>query len=142
MRMTTATVASSALRKLFKQHCGRPSAFSRKQGLTMMKRSVYTRSENKKARKPVCIKGLRAFEKVVPEAGVEPARYRYHRILSPARLPIPSFRQLYRSHLQRCYYIIIERKKQELFYIFLFFGRKNDFCSPNAFYVQKCARIS
>lgn len=30
---------------------------------------------------------------VVPEAGVEPARYRYHWILSPARLPIPSFRQ-------------------------------------------------
>ena len=29
---------------------------------------------------------------VVPEAGVEPARYRYHWILSPARLPIPSFR--------------------------------------------------
>ncbi len=30
---------------------------------------------------------------MVPEAGVEPARYRYHGILSPARLPIPSFRQ-------------------------------------------------
>ena len=30
---------------------------------------------------------------MVPEAGVEPARYRYHRILSPARLPIPSFRR-------------------------------------------------
>ena len=29
---------------------------------------------------------------LVPEAGVEPARYRYHWILSPARLPIPSFR--------------------------------------------------
>ena len=31
---------------------------------------------------------------LVPEAGVEPARYRYHRILSPARLPIPSFRHM------------------------------------------------
>ena len=30
---------------------------------------------------------------MVPVAGVEPARYRYHRILSPARLPIPSHRQ-------------------------------------------------
>ena len=30
---------------------------------------------------------------MVPEAGVEPARYLYHRILSPARLPIPSFRR-------------------------------------------------
>ncbi len=31
---------------------------------------------------------------LVPEAGVEPARYRYHWILSPARLPIPSFRHM------------------------------------------------
>ncbi len=31
---------------------------------------------------------------LVPEAGVEPARYRYHWILSPARLPIPSFRRI------------------------------------------------
>ena len=30
---------------------------------------------------------------VVPLAGVEPARYRYRRILSPLRLPIPSQRQ-------------------------------------------------
>ena len=29
---------------------------------------------------------------MVPVAGVEPARYRYHWILSPARLPIPSHR--------------------------------------------------
>ena len=29
---------------------------------------------------------------LVPVAGVEPARYRYHWILSPARLPIPSHR--------------------------------------------------
>ena len=28
----------------------------------------------------------------MPMAGVEPARYRYHRILSPARLPIPPHR--------------------------------------------------
>ena len=26
---------------------------------------------------------------LVPRAGIEPARYCYHRILSPARLPIP-----------------------------------------------------
>ena len=30
---------------------------------------------------------------LVPEAGVEPARCRHHGILSPARLPIPSFRR-------------------------------------------------
>ena len=29
---------------------------------------------------------------LVPKAGVEPARYRYRRILSPVRLPIPPFR--------------------------------------------------
>ena len=26
---------------------------------------------------------------LVPEAGIEPARYRYRRILSPVRLPVP-----------------------------------------------------
>lgn len=31
---------------------------------------------------------------LVPLAGVEPARYRYRRILSPLRLPIPSQRHL------------------------------------------------
>ena len=30
---------------------------------------------------------------LVPVIGVEPIRYRYHWILSPARLPIPSHRQ-------------------------------------------------
>ena len=29
---------------------------------------------------------------LVPVVGVEPTRYHYHRILSPARLPIPSHR--------------------------------------------------
>ena len=32
------------------------------------------------------------FSGLVPVAGVEPARYRYQRILSPSRLPIPSHR--------------------------------------------------
>ena len=35
---------------------------------------------------------------LVPEAGLEPARYRYQRILSPSRLPIPSFRQITLVH--------------------------------------------
>ena len=30
--------------------------------------------------------------KMVPETGLEPVRYCYHRILSPMRLPIPPFR--------------------------------------------------
>ena len=36
---------------------------------------------------------------MVPVAGVEPARYRYHWILSPARLPIPSHRRIGRYSL-------------------------------------------
>ena len=31
---------------------------------------------------------------LVPVVGVEPTRYRYHWILSPARLPIPSYRRM------------------------------------------------
>ncbi len=34
------------------------------------------------------------FLLLVPVAGVEPARYRYQRILSPPRLPIPTHRRL------------------------------------------------
>ena len=50
---------------------------------------------------------------MVPEAGVEPARYRYHWILSPARLPIPSFRRF-------AYYIITFLfVLQDVFEIFL-----------------------
>ena len=30
---------------------------------------------------------------LVPEAGLEPARHLWHRILSPARLPVPPLRQ-------------------------------------------------
>jgi hypothetical protein len=33
------------------------------------------------------------YEKVVPGAGIEPARYRYRWILSPVRLPVPPSRQ-------------------------------------------------
>ncbi len=49
---------------------------------------------------------------MVPEAGVEPARYRYHWILSPARLPIPSFRR-------GVYCITRKKKKQQFFEIFI-----------------------
>ncbi|MDN5361401.1 MAG: hypothetical protein PWP70_448 [Moorella sp. (in: firmicutes)] len=31
---------------------------------------------------------------LVPKAGVEPARYCYHWILSPARLPVPPLRRI------------------------------------------------
>ena len=37
--------------------------------------------------------------KMVPVTGVEPVRYRYHWILSPARLPIPSHRHILETSL-------------------------------------------
>ncbi len=48
---------------------------------------------------------------LVPKVGFEPTRYRYHRILSPARLPIPSLRHnnynldniAYSNHLRQDY---------------------------------------
>ena len=41
-----------------------------------------------------CTAGTHLF--LVPVVGVEPTRYRYHWILSPARLPIPSYRRITR----------------------------------------------
>lgn len=47
---------------------------------------------------------------MVPVVGVEPTRYRYHGILSPARLPIPSHRRKY-------LFIILEFcKKNNIFF--------------------------
>ena len=51
--------------------------------------SLPTRRRQKKERQPTV-----AALFLVPVVGVEPTRYRYHRILSPARLPIPSHRLL------------------------------------------------
>ena len=47
---------------------------------------------------------------MVPVVGVEPTRYRYHWILSPARLPIPSYR----------HYSIYYTRKQKRIKTFLF----------------------
>lgn len=58
---------------------------------------------------------------MVPVVGVEPTRYHYHGILSPARLPIPSHR-----HLSDSFYII--HHKLHFVNIFLkkiFKNRKN-----------------
>ena len=57
-----------------------------------------------KARKSLKYQGLRAM---VPVVGVEPTRYRYHGILSPARLPIPSHRRVV------CSFIIITDAPQK-----------------------------
>lgn len=58
---------------------------------------------------------------LVPVTGVEPVRYHYHRILSPARLPIPSHRQKIRTKInsdltfailaQKVYFVKRENKK-------------------------------
>lgn len=39
--------------------------------------------------------GCRGWPLLVPVTGVEPVRYCYHRILSPTRLPIPSYRRVF-----------------------------------------------
>ena len=51
-------------------------------------------ARKKKTHKCPCIKGLRVFKRVVPVAGLEPARHRWQWILSPPRLPIPTHRRL------------------------------------------------
>ena len=43
----------------------------------------------------------------VPRAGIEPARYCYHRILSPARLPIPPSGQMGSLERQDCKFRVI-----------------------------------
>ena len=66
---------------------------------------------------------------LVPVAGVEPARYRYHRILSPARLPIPSHR---RGDLTYTVYHIRREKSR--------YGRKNlfaAFCRAKHIYIVR-----
>ena len=52
---------------------------------------IRPQKRHKKSRKPCKNK---AFG-MVPVAGVEPARHRWQRILSPPRLPIPTHRQVY-----------------------------------------------
>ena len=56
---------------------------------------------NKKARR----KRYVAYDELVPVVGLEPTRYRYQRILSPSRLPIP-------SHRRRTTLIIQEEKRK------------------------------
>src|SRR5690242_542171 len=43
----------------------------------------------------------KALKRLVPTEGVEPTRYRYHWILSPARLPIPPRRHEAREYRNR-----------------------------------------
>ncbi len=68
---------------------------------------------------------LRLGNFLVPVVGVEPTRYRYHWILSPARLPIPSYRRT--DILYHTFFI-----KSSLFFIFPkifhFFQPFREFC--------------
>ena len=56
---------------------------------------------------------------LVPVAGVEPARYRYQRILSPPRLPIPTHRRV----VKILYYIFF--KNARAFFAKNVYARKN-----------------
>ena len=55
---------------------------------------------------------------MVPVIGVEPIRYRYHWILSPARLPIPSHRHISSQTTWILYYNA--NKKSSVFLIFIY----------------------
>ena len=57
---------------------------------------------------------------MVPVVGVEPTRYRYHWILSPARLPIPSYRHESKA--------IISHSRDKIKHFFIFLQKNNTFC--------------
>ena len=52
---------------------------------------------------------------LVPVVGVEPTRYRYHWILSPARLPIPSHRRMNQSRQFTLHEYIININSSQYF---------------------------
>ena len=56
---------------------------------------------------------------LVPVIGVEPIRYRYHWILSPARLPIPSHRRILLDSLQTHIVYHNSFQKSSVFFSFL-----------------------
>ena len=70
---------------------------------------------------------------LVPVVGLEPTRYRYQRILSPPRLPIPTHRRL------KCYTILADNfQKGKCF--FGTFIKKYKLClakAKNAWYTSK-----
>ena len=63
---------------------------------------------------------------MVPVIGVEPIRYRYHWILSPARLPIPSHRPISFGFLPNAYSISQLFLKIKSFFVFF----ENSFLNP------------
>ena len=86
---------------------------------------LFTPSRHQKKKRAKC-----SLLFLVPVIGVEPIRYHYHRILSPARLPIPPHRQLLLD------YILFKKKNQAfsgynlMFFIFDFHLKTFDlFCA-------------
>ena len=59
------------------------------------------------------------LRRLVPAVGLEPTRYRYHRILSPARLPIPSCR---RRNWGNCFPIIVYHFSNAIIVYHFFLG--------------------
>ena len=78
-----------------KIHCcfGIANAFERNGEISRM--SLLSHVEKSRSKR------YKACSVVVPEVGLEPTRYRYQRILSPSRLPIPSFRPVIQIVAQR-----------------------------------------
>ena len=60
----------------------------------MQKKEISTRERNLNKKREPQYACARRGSRLVPVAGLEPARYRYRWILSPLRLPIPSHRHV------------------------------------------------
>ena len=80
---------------------------------------------HKNRKNPIVFKQLDSFYKMVPVAGLEPARYRYRWILSPLRLPIPSHRHFYAIAdesiwTNRLIYYILRNQKNQVFFLINF----------------------
>ena len=61
----------------------------------------------------------------MPVAGVEPARYRYQRILSPPRLPIPTHRLVLVNYISKKNHCQVKKLKDlKSFLHFLIFYKK------------------
>ena len=71
--------------------------------------------QNKYKKYPRKLLSLRGYL-MVPVVGVEPTRYHYHRILSPARLPIPSYRLAYSLFIILLWIFIVNSFNQLLIF--------------------------
>ena len=79
-----------AQRRRWERACKRAAAAS----VTFCERGGMTECMRKARSKTGLFEWSAVHSDVVPVVGVEPTRYCYHRILSPARLPIPPYRHI------------------------------------------------